>query len=44
MIVQVAVERLDIICVPDTVGSAQVSPESGTAGTAVRVAVPEPPP
>ena len=41
---QVAVETLDIVGVPDTVGRAQVSPESGTAGTAVRVAVFEVPP
>ena len=44
VIVQVSVERLDIVGVPDTVGRAQVSPESGTAGTAVRVAVFEVPP
>jgi hypothetical protein len=41
--VQVAVEALDIIRVPDTAGRVQVKPESGTAGTTVKPAVCEAP-
>ena len=36
--VQVAVEALAMSCVPDVAGRAQVIPESGTAGTTVRLA------